>query len=92
MNSDFLKQLYWGKVIPWEVQQNNAELSELNSKIDADINYLKARLSDVDKEVLERLTTNFTDLESEQICRGYVSGFKHGSRMMMEILSPDKSL
>lgn len=92
MNSDFLKQLYWGKVIPWEVQQNNAELSELNGKIDADINYLKARLSDADKEVLERLTTNFTDLESEQICRGYVSGFKHGSLMMLEILSPDKLL
>lgn len=92
MNSDFLKQLYWGKVIPWEVQQNNAELSELNGKIDADINYLKARLSDADKEVLERLTTNFTDLESEQICRGYVSGFKQGSLMMLEILSPDKLL
>lgn len=92
MNSDFLKQLYWGKVIPWEVQQNNTELSELNGRIDADINYLKARLSDADKEVLERLTNNFTDLESEQICRGYVSGFKHGSLMMLEILSHDKSL
>lgn len=92
MSNGFLKQFYWGKVIPWEVQQNNTELSELNGKIDADINYLKARLSDADKEVLERLTANFTDLESEQICRGYMSGFKHGSLMMLEILSPDKLL
>lgn len=92
MNSDFLKQLYWGKLIPWELRQNTPELMELNGKIDADINYLKTRLSNADKEVLERLISNFSTLESEQICRGYMDGFKHGSLMMLEILSPDKSL
>lgn len=92
MNNEFLKQLYWGKLIPWELRQNTPELTELNGKIDADINYLKARLSDADKEVLERLISNFSTLESEQICRGYINGFKHGSLMMLEILSPDKSL
>lgn len=92
MNNEFLKQFYWGKLIPWELRQNTPELMELNGKIDADINYLKARLSDADKEVLERLISNFSTLESEQICRGYINGFKHGSLMMLEILSPDKSL
>ena len=92
MNNGFLKQFYLGKVVPWELQQDTAELTELNGKIDADINHLKARLSDADKEVLERLIVNLSTLESEQICRGYVSGFKHGSLMMLEILSPDKPL
>lgn len=92
MNNDFLKQFYWGKVIPWELRQNAAELTELNGKIDADITYLKEKLSAADREVLERLISNFSTLESEQICRGYVNGFKHGSLMMLEILSPDKSL
>ncbi len=92
MNNEFLKQLYWGKVIPWELRQTTPELIELNGKIDADINDLKARLSDADKKVLERLISNFSTLESEQICRGYINGFKHGSLMMLEILSPDKSL
>lgn len=92
MRDEILKQLYWGKLIPWELRQNTPELTELNGKIDADINYLKSRLSDTDKEVLERLISNFSTLESEQICRGYVNGFKHGSLMMLEILSPDKSL
>ena len=41
MNNDFLKQFYWGKVIPWELRQNSSELTELNSKIDADITALK---------------------------------------------------
>lgn len=92
MRDEILKQLYWGKLIPWELRQNTPELMELNGKIDADINYLKARLSDADKKVLEQLISNFSTLESEQICRGYINGFKHGSLMMLEILSPDKSL
>lgn len=92
MNNDFLKQLYWGKLIPWELRQNSSELTELNSKIDADITALKEKLSDTDKKVLERLISNLSTLESEQICQGYVNGFKHGALMMMEILSPDKLL
>lgn len=92
MCDEFLKQLYWGKVIPWESRQNTPELTELNGKIDADIMRLKEKLSDADKEVLDRLISNFSTLESEQICRGYINGFKHGSLMMLEILSPDKSL
>lgn len=92
MRDEILKQLYWGKLIPWELRQTTPELIELNGKIDADINDLKARLSDADKKVLERLISNFSTLESEQICRGYINGFKHGSLMMLEILSPDKSL
>lgn len=92
MNNDFLKQLYWGKLIPWELRQNSSELTELNSKIDADITALKEKLSDADKKVLERLISNLSTLESEQICRGYVNGFKHGALMIMEVLSPDKLL
>lgn len=92
MRDEILEQLYWGKLIPWELRQNTPELMELNGKIDADINYLKEKLPSVDKDVLERLISNFSTLESEQICRGYINGFKHGSLMMLEILSPDKSL
>lgn len=92
MNNEFLKQLYWGKVIPWELRQTTPELTELNGSIDTDINYLKAKLSDADKKVLERLISKFSTLESEQICRGYINGFKDGSLMMLEILSPDKLL
>lgn len=92
MNNEFLKQLYWGKVIPWELRQSTPELTELNGSIDTDINYLKAKLSDADKKVLERLISKFSTLESEQICRGYINGFKDGSLMMLEILSPDKLL
>ena len=92
MNNEFLKQLYWGKVIPWELRQSTPELTELNGIIYTDINYLKAKLSDSDKKVLERLISKFSTLESEQICRGYINGFKDGSLMMLEILSPDKLL
>lgn len=92
MSNGFLKQLYLGKVVPWELQQDTSELSELSGKIDTDIIYLKEKLSDADKEVLERLTSNLSALESEQACRGYVNGFKQGSLMMMEILAPNKSL
>lgn len=88
MSNDFLKQLYWGKVIPWELRQNSSELTELNSKIDADITVLKEKLSDTDKKALERLISNLSTLESEQICRGYVNGFKHGALMIMEVLLP----
>lgn len=41
MRDEILKQLYWGKLIPWELRQNTPELTELNGKFDADINYLK---------------------------------------------------
>lgn len=92
MRDEILKQFYWGKLIPWELRQNTPELMELNGRIDADINYLKARLSDADKKVLEQLISNLSTFESEQICQGYVNGFKHGSLMMLEILFPDKSL
>lgn len=91
MNNDFLKQFYWGKLIPWELRQNSSELTELNGRIDADITALKGKLSDADKKVLERLISNFSTLESEQICQGYVNGFKHGALMITEVLSPDKS-
>lgn len=92
MRDEILKQFYWGKLVPWELRQNTPELMELNGKIDVDINYLKERLSDADKKVLEQLISNLSTFESEQICRSYVNGFKHGSLMMLEILSPDKSL
>ena len=91
-NNEMLKQFYWGKLTPWELRQSTPELTELNGKIDADITYLKGKLSAADREVLERLISNFYTLESEQICQGYIDGFKHGSLMMMEVLFPDKLL
>lgn len=92
MNNEFLKQLYWGKVTPWERNPGTSEMDKLNTAIDADILLLKEKLSDEDKKVLERLISNLSTLESEQICRGYVNGFKHGALMIMEVLSSDKLL
>lgn len=92
MSNEMLKQFYWGKLVSWEIRQSTSELVELNGEIDADITYLKEKLSAADREVLERLVSNFFTLESEQICQGYIDGFKHGSLMILEILSPDKSL
>ena len=65
MSNEMLKQFYWGKLVPWEIRQSTSELVELNGEIDADITYLKEKLSAADREVLERLVSNFFTLESE---------------------------
>lgn len=90
MRNDILKQLYWGNLVPWEFRPDDSELAELSGKIDADITALKSGLSEEEREILERLLSNLSTLESKQICQGYVNGFKHGSLMMLEVLSPDK--
>lgn len=60
MSNEMLKQFYWGKLVPWEIRQSTSELVELNGEIDADITYLKEKLSAADREVLERLVSNFS--------------------------------
>ena len=90
MRDEILKQLYWGKISPWEFRPDDPELTELSGKIDADITALKSSLSDEECEILERLIANLSTLESKQICQGYINGFKHGALIMLEVLSPDK--
>lgn len=89
MNDEMLKQLYWGKLTPWERKHNTSEIEQLYTAIDADILFLKEKLSDEDEKVLSRLVSNLNLLESEQVCRGYVDGFKSGARLMTEVLKPE---
>lgn len=89
MNDEMLKQLYWGKLTPWERNRNTSEMEPLYTAIDADILFLKEKLSDEDEKVLSRLISNLTQLESEQVCRGYVDGFRNGARLMTEVLKPE---
>lgn len=91
MEQDILDRLYYGKIVPWENRRDNTpEMDSLSGQVDQDIQWLKRALCDKEKEVLERLLENVSELERLQVCEGFKDGFRLGVQLVVAGLGSEK--
>lgn len=93
MGRDILNRLYYGKIVPWENQNDKTpEMELLNDQIDADIKALERVLDDAARQMLERILENSTEMERKLICEGFKDGFRLGAQLAVEGLFGEKEL
>lgn len=79
MEQDILNQLYYGKIVPWENQNDKTpEMEAVSEQIDRDIESLEKLLDGEGKKILERLLDNSAELERRLVCEGFKDGFRLG--------------
>lgn len=82
MEQDILNQLYYGKIVPWENQNDKTpEMEAVSEQIDQDIESLKKLLDSKEKTILERLLDNSAELERWLVCEGFKDGFRLGVQL-----------
>ena len=93
MEQDILNQLYYGKIVPWENQNDKTpEMEALSEQIDRDIESLKKLLDGEGKKILERLLDNSAELERWLVCEGFKDGFRLGVQLTAAGLEGGKQL
>lgn len=91
MEQDILDQLYYGKIVPWENQNDQTpEMAAYKSQVSEDIERLEALQDSEGKEILERLLDNSAELERHMICEGFKDGFRLGVQLTAAGLSSKK--
>ena len=82
MEHDILNQLYYGKIVPWENQNDKTpEMEAVSEQIVQDIESLKKLLDSKEKTILERLLDNSAELERWLVCEGFKDGFRLGVQL-----------
>ncbi|SFR11104.1 MULTISPECIES: DUF6809 family protein [unclassified Paenibacillus] len=81
-----LEDLYYGKWYPSDrIKPKNPELELTHQKISASMETLKARLPEQDYKLIEELSDLNDVLISILSASDYISGYKTGVLMMLEI-------
>lgn len=82
MEQDILNQLYYGKIVPWENQNDKTpEMEALSEQVHRDIESLEKLLDGEGKRILERLLDNSAELERWLVCEGFKDGFRLGVQL-----------
>ena len=82
-----LEELWYGNVAPCERSvEKGSRLWRLGKLIQQNEEELAPLLSEKAKEVLEKLRDNQSELNDINECAVFVSGFRLGARIMLEIL------
>ena len=83
MEQDILKELYYGKIVPWENQNDHTpEMAEYKEKVSEDIEKLVALLDSEGNQILERLLDNSAELERHMIYEGFKDGVRLGVQLI----------
>lgn len=83
MEQDILSQLYYGKIVPWENQNDKTpEMEAYSEQVDQDIQHLESLLDDDGRKVLDRLLDNAAELERLMVCEGFKDGFRLGVQLV----------
>lgn len=91
MEPDILDQLYYGKIVPWENQNDQTpEMAVYKSQVSEDIERLEKLLDAEGNRLLERLLDNSAELERHMICEGFKDGFRLGVQLAAAGLSGKK--
>lgn len=91
MEQDILNQLYYGKIVPWENQNDKSpEMETLSEQLDQDIESLKKLLDGKGKKILECLLDNSAELERRLVCEGFKDGFRLGVQLAVAGLGSEK--
>lgn len=91
MAQDILSQLYYGKIVPWENQNDKTpEMEAYSEQVDQDIQHLETLLDADGREVLERLLDNAAELERLMVCEGFKDGFRLAVQLVFAGIDGEK--
>ena len=82
-----LEEFWYGNINP--VERNafkNDRYAELVKLSCGNRDKLTAMLSEKEKETFEKLMDNYSELSAVSECEVFVSGFRLGARMMIEVM------
>ena len=85
-----IQDLYYGRISPYEMSISTApEYQKLKTLADKNENLLKETLSDEQKELLEKLTESITDISSISERDMFITGFRLGMKLMIDVMKDD---
>ena len=82
-----IEDLYYGRISPYEMSISaTPEYQKLKSIADRNEDLLRESLSDEQKEMLEKLIENVTDISSILERDMFISGFRLGVKLMIDVM------
>lgn len=82
MGQDILEDLYFGRIVPWEIQNDQTpEIKRLNTQVYKDVERLEKFLDDDEKALLERIMENNAERERYSVCEEFKEGFRLGVQL-----------
>ena len=82
-----LEELWYGRINPSQrMQPDDKSASELTEQIVEKEDELAALLSDEANEILEQMREKQLDLSTSNERKAFISGFRLGARMMLEVM------
>ena len=84
---NILEELWYGRINPSQrMQPDDKSAGELTEQIVEKEDELSALLSDEAKEILSQMTDQQLDLSTSNERKAFISGFRLGARIMLEVM------
>ena len=85
-----IQDLYYGRISPYEMSISaTPEYQKLKALATQNEDLLRETLSDQQKELLEKLTECITDISSISERDMFITGFRLGMKLMIDVMKDD---
>ena len=85
-----IEDLYYGRISPYEMSISaTSEYQKLKALADRNEDLLRKSLSDEQREMLEKLIENVTDISSLSERDMFIAGFRLGVKLMMDVMTDE---
>ena len=85
-----IQDLYYGRISPYEMSiSTTPEYQKLKALANKNEDLLRTTLSDEQKELLDKLIESFTDISSISERDMFITGFRLGVKLMIDIRKDD---
>ena len=85
-----IQDLYYGRISPYEMSISaTPEYQKLKALTMQNEDLLRETLSDEQKELLEKLTENITDISSISERDMFIAGFRLGMKLMIDVMKDE---
>ena len=89
-NMSTIQDLYYGRISPYEMSISaTPEYQKLKALATQNEDLLREPLSDEQKELLEKLTENITDISSISERDMFITGFRLGVKLMIDVMKDE---
>ena len=89
-NMSTIQDLYYGRISPYEMSISaTPEYQKLKALATQNEDLLRETLSDEQKELLEKLTENITDISSISERDMFITGFRLGVKLMIDVMKDE---
>ena len=89
-NMNTIQDLYYGRISPYEMSISAApEYQKLKALAAKNEDLLRETLSDEEKELLDKLTENITDISSISERDMFIAGFRLGVKLMIDVMKDE---